>query len=103
MVQNPNLANGCAGAKSAWEGWLKGGLQAALAGAPLDMAEAWGVAVRFAVHSLAHTHPAGLSAVLEVVMQPPPQGSYAHLPPAFPFPHPHIPLACLSPILPPCV
>ena len=77
---------------------MKGSLQAALAGAPLDMAEAWGVAVRFAVHSLAHTHPAGLSAVLEVVMQPPPSGSY-HPPLSFtPVFHPFCLTSC-SPCL----
>ena len=38
------------------------------------MAEAWAVAVRFAVHSLAHTYPPGMAAVLDAVIQPPPQG-----------------------------
>lgn len=63
-----------AGGTSAWEGWLKGMLQTGLAGAPLDMAEAWAAAVRFVVHSLARTYPAGLTLVLDVIMQAPPQG-----------------------------
>lgn len=58
----------------AWEGWLKGTLQAALAGAPLDMAEAWAAAVRFAVNALAYTNPAGMDAVLQVIIQQPSQG-----------------------------
>lgn len=53
---------------------MKGTFQTALAGAPLDMAEAWAVAVRFAVHSLAYTHPSGMAAVLDAVIQQPPQG-----------------------------
>ena len=59
---------------SAWEGWLKGAFQAALAGAPLDLAEAWAAAVRFAVNALAFTNPAGMDAVLQVIIQQPPQG-----------------------------
>ena len=59
---------------SAWDSWLKGAFQSALAAAPLDMAEAWATAVRFAVNALAYTNPAGMHAVLQVVIQQPPQG-----------------------------
>ncbi|KAL0045726.1 hypothetical protein WJX82_002854 [Trebouxia sp. C0006] len=60
---------------SAWDSWLKGAFQSALAAAPLDMAEAWATAVRFAVNALAYTNPAGMHAVLQVVIQQPPQGA----------------------------
>ncbi len=59
---------------SAWDSWLKGAFQSALAAAPLDMAEAWATAVRFAVNALAYTNPAGMHAVLQVIIQQPPQG-----------------------------
>ena len=59
---------------SAWDSWLEGAFQSALAAAPLDMAEAWATAVRFAVNALAHTNPAGMHAVLQVIIQQPPQG-----------------------------
>ena len=59
---------------SAWDSWLKGAVQSALAAAPLDMAEAWATAVRFAVNALAYTSPAGMHALLQVVIQQPPQG-----------------------------
>ncbi len=38
------------------------------------MAEAWATAVRFAVNALAYTNPAGMHAVLQVIIQQPPQG-----------------------------
>ncbi|KAL0043408.1 hypothetical protein WJX79_003790 [Trebouxia sp. C0005] len=60
---------------SAWDSWLKGAFQSALAVAPLDMAEAWAMAVRFAVNALAYTNPAGMHAVLQVIIQQPPQGA----------------------------
>ena len=60
---------------SAWEGWLKGAFQAALAAAPLDLAEAWAAAVRFAVNTLAFTNPNGMDAVLQVIIQQPPPGT----------------------------
>ncbi|DBA73425.1 TPA: hypothetical protein ACH3X1_011462 [Trebouxia sp. C0004] len=60
---------------SAWDSWLKRAFQSALAAAPLDMAEAWATAVRFAVNALAYTNPAGMHAVLQVVIQQPPQGA----------------------------
>jgi len=59
---------------SAWDSWLKGAFQSALAAAPLDMAEAWATAVRFVVNALAYTNPAGMHAVLQVIVQQPPQG-----------------------------
>ncbi len=59
---------------SAWDSWLKGAFQSALAAAPLDMAEAWATAVRFAVNALAYTNPAGMHAVLQVIIQQPSQG-----------------------------
>ena len=53
---------------------MKGTFQAALAAAPLDLAEAWAAAVRFAVNALAYSNPAGMDAVLQVIIQQPPQG-----------------------------
>ncbi len=64
---------------SAWDSWLKGAFQSALAAAPLDMAEAWATAVRFAVNALAYTSPAGMHAVLQVIIQQPPQGKLLHM------------------------
>lgn len=53
---------------------MKGTFQAALAAAPLDLAEAWAAAVRFAVNALAYSNPAGMDDVLQVIIQQPPQG-----------------------------
>lgn len=53
---------------------MKGTLQTALAAAPLDLAEAWAVAVRFALNALAHTSPQAMQAVLHIIIQRPPQG-----------------------------
>lgn len=53
---------------------MKGTLQTALAAAPLDLAEAWAVAVRFALSALAHTSPEAMQAILEIIIQRPPQG-----------------------------
>ena len=59
---------------SAWESWVKGTFQAALAAAPLDLAEAWAVAVRFAVNALAYTSPQAMGALLQTIIQRPSQG-----------------------------
>lgn len=59
---------------SAWDSWVKGTLQTALAAAPLDLAEAWAVAVRFALNALAHTSPQAMQALLHIIIQQPPQG-----------------------------
>ena len=53
---------------------MEGTFKAALAAAPLDLAEAWAVAVRFAVNALAHTSPQAMGAVLQIIIQRPPQG-----------------------------
>ena len=56
---------------------MKGSFQAALSAAPLDLAEAWAAAVRFAVNALAYSSPQGMDAVLQVIIQQPPQGEHA--------------------------
>ena len=62
---------------SAWDSWVRGSFQAALAAAPLDLAEAWAAAVRFAVNALAYNSPQGMDAVLQIIIQQPPQGKHA--------------------------
>ena len=50
---------------------MKGAFKAALTAAPLDLAEAWAVAARFAVNALAYSSPRAMGAVLQVIIQRP--------------------------------
>eukprot|EP00873_Tetraselmis_striata_P035714 jgi/Tetstr1/455978/TSEL_042757.t2 len=71
------LASGAAfaapapGQPSAWEAWLRGLLRASLAGSPLELADMWGLVVRYGVGSLVQGgDDSRLTTLLELVAEP---------------------------------
>jgi hypothetical protein len=59
------------GQPSAWEGWLKQLLRGSLANCPLELAEMWGLVVRYGVGGLINSEDdTRLAALLEIVAEP---------------------------------
>ena len=67
-------ATGRQGAPSAWDAWVKAVLTAALDGAPMDLHEAWSVAMRYAVHWLSRMAEPVLALLLPAILQQPAEG-----------------------------
>lgn len=62
------------GAQSAWDEWVRETLVSALEAAPMDLHDAWAVAVRYAVHWLSCSEQPFLKLLLPAALQMPPSG-----------------------------
>ncbi|KAK9792661.1 hypothetical protein WJX73_001340 [Symbiochloris irregularis] len=63
------------GGQSAWDDWVRDTLVSALEAAPMDLHDAWAVAVRYAVHWLSRSDQPFLKLLLPAVLQMPPSGA----------------------------